>query len=280
MSYLIAHFDPTVPTVNLTGPVNGSLTPSSSPGGSVQLSAPVSEGRVVISNISGNTIGLRLPDGSYTSINPGDVRLYSCKDWFSTLIQWWIRARLGTLNPSDMLFEYYDDAEPQLETYPTSTSRSIQVAAPSQVINENQPPFTSFIFAEPVGDTSTLGAFNATNSGFLQLGDATYQGDLTLSGPSGKTTTITNDTITTPTINFPVGSITRIQSFSGTANTTPTFFNHGLGVIPDVVLIQGNGTSSTLHTFFVDYATMTTTQVKITNDSVGRTPFVGLAIKF
>lgn len=85
-------------------------------------------------------------------------------------------------------------------------------------------------------------------------------------------------TLTTGLVKLITGSFTRVSSFSGTATTVSTFFNHNLGVLPDVVLLQLNGVSSTAHSITADYATMTTTQVKLTAD--GNNAFVGLAIKF
>lgn len=79
-------------------------------------------------------------------------------------------------------------------------------------------------------------------------------------------------------IALPLGTLTRVSKFTGTASTVSTFFNHNLGVIPDVVLLQLNGLSSTAHSVWADYATLTNTQVKITGD--GANAFVGLAIKF
>ncbi len=80
------------------------------------------------------------------------------------------------------------------------------------------------------------------------------------------------------TFSLLVGSISRISAFNGTATVTSTFFNHGLGAVPDFVMLQLNGVSTTVHSLWADYATMTTTQVKITSD--GTNTFVGLAIKF
>lgn len=77
---------------------------------------------------------------------------------------------------------------------------------------------------------------------------------------------------------FSLGSLTRWSKFTGSATVTSTFFNHNLGVTPDFVILQLNGTSATAHSLFVDFTSFSTTQVKITSD--GNNAFVGLAIKF
>lgn len=145
------------------------------------------------------------------------------------------------------------------------------------LVNQGNPGPTPIVTASPSGDGATATLIN--NNGTETLGDATNPGKLIVAGASNPAIDLSNASIIQG-LKLLAGSITRISKFTGTANTTPTFFNHGLGDIPDIVMIVGNGTSSTLHTFFVDYATLTSTQVKITNDSAGGTPFVALAIKF
>ncbi len=81
------------------------------------------------------------------------------------------------------------------------------------------------------------------------------------------------------TFSLLTGSISRISAFSGTASVTATLFNHGLGAVPDIVLLQLTINSTTAHmvSYFND-ASLTSTQVKIISD--GTNSFVGLAIKF
>lgn len=81
------------------------------------------------------------------------------------------------------------------------------------------------------------------------------------------------------TFKFLVGSISRISMFSGSCGTTTTAFNHGLGVVPDIILIQVLGTVSSVHTVLYDNTTMTTTQVNLTSN-FSNNSFVALAIKF
>ncbi len=75
-----------------------------------------------------------------------------------------------------------------------------------------------------------------------------------------------------------LGSLSRWNKFTGTATTTATAFNHGLGIIPDIIFLQLTIISSTAHGIYYNPATMTNTQVTI--QSSGTNTFVGLAIKF
>jgi hypothetical protein len=69
------------------------------------------------------------------------------------------------------------------------------------------------------------------------------------------------------TANFTVGSLTRLSTFTASVTTTPTLFNHGLGVIPDIVIPVVNGTAAGTFTCIYDVASMTTTQVKLTGSA-------------
>lgn len=121
-------------------------------------------------------------------------------------------------------------------------------------------------FADTVADGS-LGALAPTNT--------TFGGSLILQDSTGAVKgRFTND----GQLQFGLGSIQKISKFSGTATTTATAFNHGLGVVPDMVLLQLTIASSTAHGVYYNPATMTTTQVTIQSD--GTNTFVGLAIKF
>lgn len=110
-------------------------------------------------------------------------------------------------------------------------------------------------------NTDTLHAIRLQNNG-SNIVSITSAG-LTLN--SGKITLI-------------AGSLARMTSFSGTATTTPTNFAHGLGVIPDAIVLTLTGTSTTVSMVKYDPASLTNTNVSIVSDS-SRT-FVGLAYKF
>jgi len=69
-------------------------------------------------------------------------------------------------------------------------------------------------------------------------------------------------------VHLTTGSLSKISKFSAAISTTSTFFNHGLGVIPDIVLAIPNGAASTSsRTFEYESSTMTATQVKLTGGS-------------
>lgn len=66
------------------------------------------------------------------------------------------------------------------------------------------------------------------------------------------------------TVSFLTGSISRISFFTAPVSTTPTFFNHGLGVVPTWVCAVVEANISGTFSVQVDYSTMTSTQVKLT----------------
>jgi hypothetical protein len=114
---------------------------------------------------------------------------------------------------------------------------------------------------------SGLVTANGSPTSLTAAHDVTVNGTLNVPG-----------TLNGNTIQFALGQVTRWSKFTGTATTTSTFFNHGLGAVPDIVLLQLDGTSNTAHSVWADYGSMSSSQVKITAD--GTNPFVGLAIKF
>jgi hypothetical protein len=86
-------------------------------------------------------------------------------------------------------------------------------------------------------------------------------------------------TLTTGLVKLLTGSITRIAK-DGTfaVTTTPTLFNHSLGVVPDLVLVNITGALSVSRTCVVDYGTLSSTQVKLTGD--GTMSVFTLSFKF
>lgn len=116
--------------------------------------------------------------------------------------------------------------------------------------------------------TKLFGIHNTAGNGVGLGGEGTLDATVDVNGI----------TLLSGSLIFLLGSISRISKFSGTAASTGTTVNHGLGVVPDIILLSLTGTSSALSMVKYDDTTMTTTTVKITSDS-SRT-FVGLAIKF
>lgn len=127
-------------------------------------------------------------------------------------------------------------------------------------------PSAPHLFLDTRTDTTYLGGFSAAG-GVALGGNGTPFADVNQNGIQ----------LLAGTLALLAGSISRLSTFSGAATTTPTFFNHGLGTVPDLVLIQRVGTSSAVETFGYDDTTMTTTQVKIVSN--GSFNFRALAIK-
>lgn len=81
------------------------------------------------------------------------------------------------------------------------------------------------------------------------------------------------------TLGLIAGSISRIAKFTAAVTTTSTFFNHGLGVVPDFIIITVDGAAATTtRTVEAEFSTMTSTQVKLTGGSSFNVQC--LAIKF
>lgn len=69
------------------------------------------------------------------------------------------------------------------------------------------------------------------------------------------------------TLSLLSGSLARVSVFTATVSTTPTLFNHGLGAVPDIVLISVNGTGVGTFTCIYDVPSLTSTQVKLTGSA-------------
>ncbi len=90
-----------------------------------------------------------------------------------------------------------------------------------------------------------------------------------------------NSTLTTGLFKLLTGSITRIQAAGPySVTTTGTFFNHNLGVVPDFVIPVIDSVIGAAHAAAVDFATMTSTQVKLSSDLAGGLTVRILSFKF
>ncbi len=85
--------------------------------------------------------------------------------------------------------------------------------------------------------------------------------------------------VTVAGLNFPIGSLTRWNVFTGSANNVGTLQAHGLGVKPDFCMFQETGTAGDTNTFSWDIVASDATNVKVwTNNATLRT-YIALAIK-
>lgn len=115
------------------------------------------------------------------------------------------------------------------------------------------------------GTLAVAGAatLSASGTGLTVSHNATVSGNLTVGG----------------SLNLSNGSITAMNGFGSIALTTSqATYNHGLGVVPDIILLSPDGTSSTARTWQVDYGTLTSSTFKATGGSSFNA--VGVAIKF
>lgn len=127
--------------------------------------------------------------------------------------------------------------------------------------------------------TGVINANGGLNTNTLR-DDTNGNTALDLSAGTGDVTMPKSLTVQTR-LNLALGSLSKISFFSGTANATGGFVNHGLGVKPDFVFITMTGSVADTCSFFYNPATMTTTQVFIfaTNGVATARAFVALAVK-
>lgn len=163
---------------------------------------------------------------------------------------------------------------------------------------------------EATSSTGVATQTSITNNGSITLGNVTNPGQIFINGIIANWSVDTNGAMTSRSVIAPgtsgihlldntlierfridstgatlvagslfllTGSLSYVSIFNGTATTTPTLFSHGLGAIPDIVIIQRTGTNSAVETFGYDPATMTNLQVKIVSN--GTFTFTAIAIK-
>lgn len=169
------------------------------------------------------------------------------------------------------------------------------------VINDGNPINTTVVEATVAGDAGS--AVKLTNDAILVLGNATHAGSLTTVGPAtlnstefptgtpGNETHLVNTQGSDVVIQSPAGTeigrfanngnlkiATALQLLTGllthisffgplSVTTTTTTFSHGLGVVPDIVLLQVHGGTSTIRTCQVNYNTLSSTGMDLTGSS-------------
>lgn len=166
-------------------------------------------------------------------------------------------------------------SEAQTNTYPLYTARMNTTVATiaNNVNNVGNPPFTSIVYGLPIGDTNTGGALNIENSGFIQLGDTIYQGELSVSGPDGKNTVVTNDSIQTPNLSVGSGGIISAGGLTvtggGTGLDNGAITTDGSGLLTVVKIIFSNGS---ITRFKYTHVTGVTTTAAFFNHNLGVVP--------
>lgn len=84
---------------------------------------------------------------------------------------------------------------------------------------------------------------------------------------------------TAKALKFPVGSLTKWNIFTGSANNTGTLQAHGLGVKPDFVTFQETGTAGDANTFIWDIVASDSVNVKVWTGNATLRTYIALAIK-
>lgn len=96
----------------------------------------------------------------------------------------------------------------------------------------------------------------STNGGLHQV---------VIQGNSNITLDAGNGAVNTNTVNLTTGSFSRVSTFTAAVTTTPTFFNHGLGATPDIVIPVIDGSAAAAgRVVEAESSTWTTTQVRLT----------------
>ncbi len=171
------------------------------------------------------------------------------------------------------------NAEAQTNHYPVYSSRmntTVAVIANS-VVNTGLPPGTDIVSGQPVNDTSNSFPTVLTNSGVLELGDATYNALIALQGTDGNTTVIDNDHVQSNQgsfgeVFFTIGSVSRLALVGDTTIANAgTSVAHGLGAIPDFVIPVIDHASASSDVIDINYATMTNTHFTAYSSNAGGT---------
>lgn len=142
-----------------------------------------------------------------------------------------------------------------------ATTGNILTAA--SVVNQGNSVATGIILGQPAGDSN-----NATyidNAGNATFGDAAHAGRVTIIGGG---------------LTLPVGSFSKMSTFTGSSAAGKVTVNHNLGDVPDAVFLIFSGLSSTPVATTIGYnsATLTTTQVDVWS-SINGVGFIGFAFK-
>lgn len=299
MSNVVKQFDPSQGGTQFTAPnsaVNGAL---------------------VFWNESNISLDLEFADGSDMYL-PAWYHRKKCGATGSVNIVWSVNTQLASPQPpmSAVVVEAYASGEhapndgPLVRQANVGNVLNTVGGSGTSIQNDNNLAGTSIVEATVAGDGAS--AVTLTNDAQMNLGSALHPGGLQMTGSGAFVKTpilaglggdnlaieaangfgtrffsggnfvgyidATGLNLLLGTITLLTGSVSRISKFSGTAPNVSTAFNHGLGAVPDIVLLQVTGTSNALSMVKYDVASLTSTQVSIVSDS--SRAFVGLAIKF
>lgn len=235
---------------------------------------------------------------------------------FPLMLNWTLLTNVDNV-PTILEVVLYFRGETPSATSPVALTRQVAstVVNAVAVTNTGFAAGTIFISGTPVGDDTAATIID--NAGNETLGSHQENGSLTVKGRDLNSIIVTNDSVTAEDSNghalailsqtglqtqdtggnvnftaspggdvsmvgdlsFIVGSLSRVSKFTGSfASATTTTFAHGLGVIPDIILITITGSTTTQQMVKYNSATMTTTNADLTSDAA--CSFVALAIKF
>src|SRR5260221_654175 len=121
----------------------------------------------------------------------------------------------------------------------------------------------SHVSADGLGNVTTLSAtLTSTGTGLTVQHNATVSGRITCSG-----------------INFPTGSVTRMNVFTGSASSSGNLQAHGLGATPDFCIFQQTNSAGDSNSFQWDKNASDGTNVKVWSNNATARQYIALAIK-
>jgi hypothetical protein len=265
--------------------------PTAANSGDIDVGNAEVDGKILLYNKSLCSLKLDFHNGNTDLLHAGEARWWRL-DGDTPTIGWTIYSVVALLSvASEVTATLYSAHEEIPGTYPISITLQVNIgnsialnSTSNGIINDGNANGT--IIIEATDSTDTASAVVAYNNGAVLLGNLqgrlgsvqVYAGDNDvnhrniLDGTNGLSIAVGGVTLV-------LGSLKRIAFFSGACINGKVTVNHGLGVIPDVALVQFNLSSTPVAaTIGANQATMTTTQVDVWSNVASN--FVGVALKF
>lgn len=278
--------------------------PSTNTSGTIDTKGVNANEQLMLYNDSIFGLQLLFPDGSIDIIPAQWNKDFIIDSVPMDKVTWSIYNQLnlgGTLPPiSEVYGTIYEPGE-HVARVNASMQRNVVAGIPqgvnivsgtaTAVQNDGKTVNTQFIESTVAAEGTS--AVTVTNNGIMTLGNASHNGAIFINGngselsiqgffSSDNGNIVTNGAgqVQLKSIAFAQGTFSRLSIFTGTSAAGKVTVNHGLGAIPDIVLLIFSGLSSTPVATTLGYnsATLSSTQVDVWASFAG-VAFTGLAIK-
>lgn len=223
--------------------------PSASPSGTIPIPLSNGIGIMIVWNESNWMMDISFPNGD-TDLAPAWTASIFALTGPAGQITWSQDTQLVSNSPpsSKVWVVMYGPGESIPGTYPLALVRQTTLGnvvplntAANAITNDGSIAGTQIIEATPQGDISS--AVLMKNDGTLVLGNGTHKGSISsdnnLFHTDGSGNVLAANLALTGTLSFIHGSFTAISLFSGTGPQNNV--NHGLGSMPNLVLLQYAG---------------------------------------